>query len=133
MRTSIGHYTYAVGGNETAAHIVGLPTRGGKNDNVLRFCASGGCRSVIYILRVGEGNPQAGTTFPLDSVAAVVVGGASLSGGIGTLAGTVVGVLTISVLGNVLNLLTISPMLQSAIKGVVILLAVYMNTQRKET
>jgi ribose transport system permease protein len=66
-------------------------------------------------------------------VAAVVVGGASLSGGIGTLAGTVVGVLTISVLGNVLNLLTISPMLQSAIKGVVILLAVYMNTQRKET
>ena len=133
MRTSIGHYTYAVGGNETAAHIAGLPTRVVKMTTYFVSALLAGVGGLIYILRVGEGNPQAGTTFPLDSVAAVVVGGASLSGGIGTLAGTVVGVLTISVLGNVLNLLTISPMLQSAIKGVVILLAVYMNTQRKET
>jgi len=132
MRTSTGHFTYSIGGNEEAAKFSGIPTKKVKISAYLISSLLAGIGGLIYIFRVGEGNPQAGVAYPLDTVAAVVVGGASLSGGIGTVIGTVLGVLTISMLGNVMNLLAISPMMQLTIKGIIILLAVYMNTNSKK-
>lgn len=131
MRTTIGHFIYGVGGNEGAALLSGIPTNKVKIYAYMISSLLAGIGGLIYIFRVGEGNPQAGVSYPLDSVAAVVIGGASLAGGIGTIYGAVLGVLTISILGNVMNLLSISPMLQLAIKGAIILLAVFINTSRQ--
>jgi ribose/xylose/arabinose/galactoside ABC-type transport system permease subunit len=69
---------------------------------------------------------------PLDSIAAVSIGGASLSGGIGTVSGTFIGVFILSVLNNIMNLIGIPPTVQPAIKGIVILVAVYLNSARKQ-
>jgi len=86
----------------------------------------------LAVARVGEGHPAAGQTYLLDSIAAVTIGGASLSGGEGTLIGTLMGVFILGTLNNILNLLNVSPMMQPAVKGVVILLAVYLNGRREQ-
>ena len=131
LRTSTGHFTFPVGGNLRAAFLSGLPV---KRVNMAVYmisaalCAVGG---LLFVSRVGMGDPQTGTYLPLDSIAAVSIGGASLSGGVGTVAGTFIGVIILSVLNNIMNLLGVPPTLQPAIKGVVILLAVYLNSARK--
>jgi ribose transport system permease protein len=132
LRSSIGHFIYTIGGNERAAFISGIPTRRVKMlvyvlASVL--CAVGG---ILFVARVGMGDPQAGTWLPLDSIAAVSIGGASLSGGIGTVSGTLIGVMILSVLNNIMNLLGVPPTLQPAIKGLVILVTIYLNSARKQ-
>ena len=92
-------------------------------------CCVGG---VLFVARIGMGDPQTGAWIPLDSIAAVSIGGASLSGGSGTIAGTLIGVIILSVLNNIMNLLGVPPTIQPAIKGMVILLAVYLNSARKQ-
>ena len=133
LRTSIGHFIYSVGGNERASFLSGIPVRVVKLAVYAisgALCAVGG---ILFVARVGMGDPQAGTWVPLDSIAAVSIGGASLSsGGVGTVIGTLIGVFILSALNNVMNLLGVPPTFQPAIKGIVILLAVYLNSARKQ-
>ena len=132
LRSSTGHYIFSIGGNERAAFLSGIPTRLVKMAVYVisaAMCCLGG---VLFVARVGMGDPQTGTWIPLDSIAAVSIGGASLSGGSGTILGTLIGVIILSVLNNIMNLLGVPPTLQPAIKGIVILLAVYLNSARKQ-
>jgi ribose/xylose/arabinose/galactoside ABC-type transport system permease subunit len=89
-----------------------------------------GVGGILFVARVGLGDPQVGTWTALDSIAAVSIGGASLSGGVGTVLGTFIGVVILSVLNNIMNLLGVPPTLQPAVKGLVILAAVYLNSAR---
>jgi ribose transport system permease protein len=133
LRTSTGHFTFPVGGNLRAAFLSGLPVKRVKMAVYMisaGLCAVGG---LMFVSRVGMGDPQTGVYLPLDSIAAVSIGGASLSGGVGTVAGTFIGVIILSVLNNIMNLLGVPPTFQPAIKGVVILLAVYLNSARKQS
>jgi ribose/xylose/arabinose/galactoside ABC-type transport system permease subunit len=131
LRTSLGHFTYAVGGNRRAAFLSGIPVRKVEFLAYLLAALIAGLSGVLFVARVGLGDPQAGRWLNLDSIAAVSIGGAGLSGGVGNVIGTLLGVLIISVLNNIMNLLGVPPTLQPAIKGMVILLAVFLNSSRK--
>jgi ribose transport system permease protein len=127
QRTRLGRYIYAVGGNEKAAEFSGI------NINRIKLwvyalagalAASGG---LIVTARLDAADPKAGFGYELDSIAAVIIGGTSLSGGQGNIFGTVLGCLIIGVLNNGLFLLDISPFWQKFVKGVVILAAVAVD------
>lgn len=126
-KTRFGRYIYAVGGNEQAARLSGL--------NVDRiklwiYTLAGGLSAVAGLIvtsRLDSAQPNAGTGYELDSIAAVVIGGTSLSGGRGSIWGTVIGCLIIGVLNSGLVLLDVSPFWQQVVKGVVILLAVAID------
>lgn len=133
MRTSYGHFTYTVGGNERAAYLSGLPVHRVKMLAYMLAGLLGGLGGLLSVARVGMGDPQAGTSYVLDTIAAVTIGGASLSGGRGSVAGTFLGVLILGTLNNISNLLNISPSMQPAVKGLVILLAVFLGTRRNRS
>ena len=114
---------YAIGGNEEAARLSGVPVQRVK---LGAYAISGGCAGLAAILLVGQlrsGGPDAGLLYELNAIAAAVIGGASLLGGVGTAWGALVGALLIGVLNNGLFLLNVSPFWQQVIKGGVILLA----------
>lgn len=126
-KTRFGRYLYAVGGNEQAARLSGLDV-----DRVKRriYTLAGGLSAVAGLIvtsRLDSAQPNAGIGYELDSIAAVVIGGTSLSGGRGSIWGTVIGCLIIGVLNSGLVLLDVSPFWQQVVKGVVILLAVAID------
>jgi len=130
-RLNLGHFLFAVGGNEKAAFLSGIPVR---TVRLLAYMLSGlmaGIGGILSVARVSEGHPAAGQIYLLDSIAAVTIGGASLAGGQGSVIGTLMGVIILGTVNNIMNLLNVSPMMQPAVKGTVILLAVYLNTRRK--
>jgi len=122
--TTLGRYIYAVGGNEKASAFSGV------NVNRIKlwvYALGGGLAAVAGLLvtaRLDAADPKAGLGYELDSIAAVVIGGTSLSGGRGSILGTVLGCLIIGVLNNGLFLLDVSPFWQQVVKGLVILAAV---------
>jgi ribose transport system permease protein len=127
IHTTLGRYIYAVGGNERAAIFAGLRV---DNVKVLVYALGGGLAAVaglILTARLDAADPKAGLGYELDSIAAVVIGGTSLSGGRGSIFGTVLGCLIIGVLNNGLVLLEVSPFWQQVIKGLVILVAVALD------
>jgi len=129
--TRFGRYVYAVGGNELAAKVSGVNT-----DRVLIgvYALTGalaGMAGVVLSSRVMSGSPATGTGYELDAIAAVVIGGTSLSGGIGSIAGTIVGVLIIGVMNNGLDLLNVSSYWQQIVKGLIIVLAVLLDKKAK--
>ena len=130
-RTTLGRYIYAVGGSEKASAFSGL------NVNRIKVCvyALGGALAavagLIVTARLDAADPKAGLGYELDSIAAVVIGGTSLSGGRGSIFGTVLGCLIIGVLNNGLFLLDVSPFWQQVIKGLVILAAVAIDKTGK--
>jgi ribose transport system permease protein len=126
-KTRFGRYVYAIGGNESAARLSGI------NINRVKiavyalagaFAAIGG---IIVTSRLDSAQPNAGTSYELDAIAAVVIGGTSLSGGKGSVWGTVLGAVIIGVLNNGLVLLNVSPFWQQVVKGIVILVAVIID------
>lgn len=126
-RTRTGRYIYAIGGNEKATKLSGIKVNRVK---LAVYTIAGVLSAVAGLLvtaRLDSAQPNAGTGYELDSIAAVVIGGTSLNGGRGSIAGTVVGALIIGVLNNGLVLMNVSPFWQQVIKGVVILLAVIMD------
>lgn len=131
-RTRFGRYVYAVGGNPEAARLAGIRT----GWVLLRvYLISGVLAALSGILlasRMNSGQPNAGLMYELDVIAAVVIGGTSLSGGRGTIAGTFAGSMLIAVLRNGLNMLNIGSYVQQVIVGVVILLAVLMDQFRSK-
>ena len=126
-RTMLGRHIYAIGGNEIAAELSGLKI---KKIKMIVYSIAGalaGIGGIIVTSRLDSAQPNAGFGFELDSIAAVVIGGTSLSGGKGTIMGTVQGALIIGILNNGLVLLNVSPFWQQVIKGFVILLAVVIE------
>lgn len=130
-KTTFGRHTYAIGGNEEASRLTGLKVDRLK---IWVYSLTGGLSALAGIIlasRLNSAQPTAGTAYELDAIAAVVLGGTSLSGGRGWIFGTFVGALIIGVLNNGLNLLNVSSFYQQVIKGGVILLAVILD-RRKE-
>ena len=126
-KTKLGRHIYAIGGNETAAELSGLKI---KKIKLIVYSIAGALAAIggiIVTSRLDSAQPNAGIGFELDSIAAVVIGGTSLSGGKGTILGTVQGALIIGILNNGLVLLNVSPFWQQVIKGLVILLAVIIE------
>src|SRR5215471_2763094 len=126
-KTSFGRYIYAIGGNENAARLSGIHISKVK---IIVYVVSGILAAIGGIMvtsRLDSAQPNAGISYELDSIAAVVIGGTSLSGGRGTIMGTVLGAIIIGVLNNGLVLLDVSPFWQQVVKGLVILLAVIVD------
>ncbi len=131
-KTRFGRYLYAVGGNERASLLTGLRVNRIK---VWVYTLGGGLAGVAGLLvtaRLDSAQPNAGLGYELDSIAAVVIGGTSLSGGRGSVLGTVLGCLIIGVLNNGLFLLNVSPFWQQIIKGFVILAAVAIDKMNQD-
>jgi ribose transport system permease protein len=126
-RTRFGRYVYAVGGNERAALLTGLPVDRIKLGVYTLGGLLSGAAGLIVTARLDSAQPNAGLGYELDSIAAVVIGGTSLSGGRGSVLGTVLGCLIIGVLNNGLFLLDVSPFWQQVVKGLVILAAVAID------
>lgn len=130
-KTTFGRHTYAIGGNEEATRLSGIRVDRLK---IWIYSLTGGLAALAGLIltsRLNSAQPTAGTAYELDAIAAVVLGGTSLSGGRGWIFGTLIGALIIGVLNNGLNLLNVSSFYQQVIKGVVILLAVILD-RRKE-
>lgn len=132
-RTRFGLYVYAVGGNERVVELAGVSTRRVK---VLILVVSGitaGLAGLLLTAQLGAAGPTTGSTILLDSVAAIVIGGTALSGGVGGVGRTVLGVLILTVLSNGLNQIGAADYTQTIIKGLVIIVAAVftMASQRK--
>ncbi len=129
--TSAGRSLYAIGGNSEVARLAGISV---KKMTILVYTASAtlsGLAGIMLAARLDSVQPSSGVAYELDAIAAVVIGGTSLSGGSGGIAGTIIGVLIIGILRNGLNLLGVSPFLQAVIIGTVIVFAVAAETFRK--
>lgn len=130
-QTQIGRYVYAVGGNEEAARLSGINVDRVK---IFVYILSGflsALAGIILAARLGSGDPKSGVMYELNAIAAVVLGGTSLMGGVGGISGTILGALIIGVLENGLILLHVDPFIQDVIKGVVILVAVFLDQLKK--
>ncbi|MGW2488679.1 ABC transporter permease/substrate-binding protein [Streptomyces sp. NPDC001606] len=131
-RTYIGRSMYAIGGNEEAARLSGLRVR---RQKLAIYALSGlfaAVAGVVLAARLSSAQPQAADGYELDAIAAVVIGGASLAGGTGKASGTLIGALILAVLRNGLNLLDVSAFWQQVVIGVVIALAVLLDTVRRK-
>ncbi|EFR44272.1 ABC transporter permease subunit [Streptococcus pseudoporcinus] len=126
-KTAFGKSVYALGGNEKAAYISGVKLNKVK---LIIYTISGmmaAMSGLIITSRLSSAQPTAGTSYEMDAIAAVVLGGTSLSGGKGRLIGTLIGALIIGVLNNGLNIIGVSAFWQQVVKGVVILIAVLLD------
>ncbi len=131
-RTQLGRHIYAVGGNAQAARFSGINVQKVKFIVYTYTGIMSGIAGVVVASRLYSGQPTAGDGAEMDAIAAVVVGGTSMSGGSGQLGGTLIGVLIIGVLNNGLNLLGVDSNWQYIVKGLVILLAVYVDFIRNK-
>ncbi|SED59659.1 ribose transport system permease protein [Streptomyces sp. 3213] len=131
-RTYIGRSMYAIGGNEEAARLSGLRV---SKQKLAIYALSGvfaAAAGIVLASRLSSAQPQAADGYELDAIAAVVIGGASLAGGTGKASGTLIGALILAVLRNGLNLLSVSAFWQQVVIGVVIALAVLLDTVRRK-
>jgi len=130
-RTTVGRDIYAIGGNQQAARLSGVPV---DRRLILVYGLSGltaAIGAIVLAGRMNSGFPLAGVGGELDSIAAVVIGGASFLGGVGTVSGTLVGALIMGVLRNGLNLLNVSAAWQTVVIGIVIVAAVWVDIVRQ--
>lgn len=126
-RTVLGRYTYAIGSNEEAIRLSGVNTDAWK---IAVYALAGGICGIAGILiaaRLNSAQPALGQGYELDAIAAVVIGGTSLSGGRGTVLGTLIGALIMSVLTNGLRILSVAPEWQTVVTGAIIIVAVYAD------
>ena len=130
-RTRFGYYVYALGGNKVAAQYSGVNV---KKFNMLPYILIGlfsGLGGMIWSARMGSAAAMLGSGFEMDAIAAVVIGGTSMSGGVGTVGGTFIGILIIGVITNGLNLMGINSFWQDVFKGMIIMAAVVFDVMRK--
>ncbi len=131
-QTRFGRYIYAIGGNADAARASGVNVR---KYNTLVYMLNAsfvGLAGLILAARTQSGQPAVGTGFECDAIAAVVIGGTSMSGGTGGVTGTIIGILIIGVINNGLNLLGVSSYYQTVAKGLMILTAVLLDVVTKK-
>jgi ribose/xylose/arabinose/galactoside ABC-type transport system permease subunit len=129
-RTTWGRWVYAVGGNEQAAWLAGVPTRTVTAWVYLANGALVGLAGIVMASRLGAGVPNAGLQYELDVIAAVVIGGTALTGGRGSVLGSLIGAACIGALSNAMNLADIDPAMQRIVSGVVIMGAVVAERAR---
>lgn len=131
-KTKFGKYVYAIGGNEQAAIIAGVNVEKYK---IMVYGYAGllsAIAGIILTSRIASGQPTAGNMYELDAIAAAVIGGTSLSGGIGTIGGTIIGALIIGVMNNGLDLLNVSSYWQQILKGAIIVTAVFIDARKNK-
>ncbi len=131
-KTQLGRHIYAVGGNVQAAKFSGISVEKVKFIVYTYTGVMAGIAGVVIASRLYSGQPTAGDGAEMDAIASVVVGGTSMSGGSGRIGGTLIGVLIIGVLNNGLNLMGVDSNFQYIVKGLVILLAVYVDFLRNK-
>ena len=131
--TFAGRAMYAIGGNEEAARLSGIRV---KRHKLGVYALSGlfaAVAGVILASRLASAQPQAAQGYELDAIAAVVIGGTSLSGGTGTVLGTIIGAFIMSVLTNGLRIMSVAQEWQTVVTGVIIILAVYTDILRRRS
>ncbi len=131
-KTKFGRHMLATGGNEKAAITSGVNT---KKIKMIVYTLSGamaGLAGVILSSRVNSGNPSLAEGYELDAIAAVVIGGVSMDGGVGNMFGVVLGILTLGLIQNALNMLGVSSYLKMVFQGLIILVAVFMDLQTRK-
>lgn len=127
-RTTLGRYVYAIGNNPVAARVAGLPVRA---TTIAVYAVSGmlaALAGMILVARLDSAQPVMGIRYELDAIAAVVVGGAALTGGEGTLWGTVLGALIMAMIANAINILNVSPFYAQVLQGGVIIAALLIHS-----
>lgn len=129
-KTSYGRKIYAVGGNEKASFISGIKIDKVKILVYVISALMAVLSGLVLTSRLNSAQPTAGSAYEMDAIAAVVLGGTSMTGGSGSLTGTLIGILILGVLNNGLNLLGVSSFYQQIVKGVVILIAVLIDRKR---
>ncbi len=130
-KTRFGRYVYAVGGNEKATYLSGINT---STIKIAVFMIAGALAAFAGMLlssRINSGSPIAGQGYELDAIAAAVIGGTSITGGVGKIYGTIVGSLLLAVISNGLDLIGVSSYYQSIISGVIIVAVVFMDIRSK--
>lgn len=131
-KTLFGRYTFAMGSNEEAARLSGVNVAAWKTA-VYAVCGFfAGMAGVIIAARLNSAQPALGAGYELDAIAAVVIGGTSLSGGEGTILGTVIGAFVISVLTNGLRMMSVPQEWQMVVTGAIVILAVFADTMRRQ-
>jgi inositol transport system permease protein len=133
LNLRLGRHLYAVGGNENAARASGINVEGVKLFAYTICGALAGLGGVVLAARITTGQPNAGVGYELDAIAAVVIGGTSLSGGVGGVGGTIVGALLMGVINNGLDLLNVSSYYQAIVKGIIIVGAVWLDQRKEKT
>jgi ribose transport system permease protein len=129
--TRFGRYVYAIGGNETASHLSGINVDRVKI-MIFTICSSlCAVAGMIHAAQLSQGSPNDGTGYELNAIAAVAIGGTSLAGGKGTIIGTIVGALILGILDNMLGLKNVNSNLQLVVKGLIIIIAVVLQRDRK--
>jgi len=129
-KTRFGTYIYAIGGNRESARLSGVPI---KKVELVVFTVTGllaAFAGLVLCSRMFSGQPSVGQGYELDAIAACVLGGVSMAGGVGSIGGTVFGVMVIGVISNGLNLMNVSSYWQLIAKGIIILVAVLIDTQK---
>lgn len=130
-KTILGRYTFALGSNEEAARLSGVNADAWKIAVFTLAGAFAGLGGVLIASRLNSAQPALGAGYELDAIAAVVIGGTSLSGGEGTILGTIIGAFIISVLTNGLRILSVPQEWQIVVTGAIVVLAVYMDILRR--
>jgi D-xylose transport system permease protein len=129
-RTRLGRFVMAIGGNSEAAWLAGVPIRAISFGIYAVMGALAGLSGAILSARLNGALPTAGELFELDAIAAVVIGGTSLKGGIGTVRGAIIGAFFIGTLNNGMSLMDVTEFYQKVIKGVIIILAVWLDMRQ---
>lgn len=130
-KTVFGRNVYATGGNEVAAELSGIDV---KNTHMKVYVISGilaALAGLILISRLNSAQPTLGDGYELDAIAAVVIGGTSLTGGRGRISGTLIGILILGVISNGLNIIGVSSFYQEIVKGLIILIAVFLDRKNQ--
>lgn len=130
-RTRYGRYVYALGGSPEATRLSGINIRVIEASVYVISGALAGIAALVYTARLQSGQALYGLNLELDAIAAAVIGGASLMGGVGTIGGTVIGVLFVGILINVMQLRNVDPYLQGGIRALAIVIGVLIQTKRK--
>lgn len=131
--TTFGRYVLAIGGNKNAAKLSGVRT---KRVELLVYVISGICAGLVGMVlsaRISSGQPTSGEGYELDAIAATAIGGTSMSGGMGSLRGTILGFVILGLLSNSMNLMNINSFYQKIVKGVLIIIAVFLDMRAKGT
>ncbi|MCI8375462.1 MAG: ABC transporter permease [Lachnospiraceae bacterium] len=129
--TTFGRYVFAIGGNKNAAKLSGVRTR---RIQLAVYVLSSVCAWMVGLIlaaRISSGQPTAGESFEMDAIAATAIGGTSMSGGIGSLTGTICGFILLGLLNNSMNLMNINSFYQQIVKGCLIILAVFLDMRTK--
>ena len=129
-RTVLGRYTFAIGSNEEAVRLSGVNVDGWKMAVYAVAGAICGVAGLLIASRLNSAQPALGQGYELEAIAAVVIGGTSLAGGRGTILGTLIGALIISVLTNGLRIMSVAPEWQTVVTGAIIIAAVYADQLR---